>query len=227
MILYGSSFSPFVLRVRLVARSKGHDLPFELPPGEGRAAEYRALNPLGKVPCLIDNDLVLPESEVIANYLDDILDGPRLWPVDPRARAVEARIVKIADHYLAGGLHRMIIARMGGVADVAALDQHRATVEQGFRALDHFRDPAHRWLAGDHFGHGDALLLPIFEMAAFFEAYTSFSGLIAPWPALERYFQRARDDAPLSDLLADQRAGLADFAQRRNLDLGVMDGSIS
>jgi glutathione S-transferase len=59
--------------------------------GEGRRPEYLALNPLGKVPTLVDGDLVLFESNAILVYLSEAHGGFRLFSRDPRRRAEIAR----------------------------------------------------------------------------------------------------------------------------------------
>lgn len=65
-------------------------LPYRLVPvniraGGQKAPEYLALNPNGKVPLLIDGDLVLPESGAILVHLAE--KTGKLLPIDPLARA--------------------------------------------------------------------------------------------------------------------------------------------
>ena len=43
----------------------------DLAKGEGQSAEFRAINPAGKVPALQDGDLVMTESAAIVSYLGD------------------------------------------------------------------------------------------------------------------------------------------------------------
>jgi len=43
----------------------------DLMQGEQKSAEHRALNPMGKVPVLIDGDAVVDEAAAIAVYLAD------------------------------------------------------------------------------------------------------------------------------------------------------------
>ena len=50
--------------------------------------EYRAMNPNGKVPTLIDDDLVLWESNAIVRYLAARYDPGGLWPQDAGDRAL-------------------------------------------------------------------------------------------------------------------------------------------
>ena len=51
------------------------------------ANDLLALNPYGTVPTLIDRDLVLYESRIIMEYLDERFPHPPLLPVYPVARA--------------------------------------------------------------------------------------------------------------------------------------------
>jgi len=49
--------------------------------------EYRALNPNGRVPTLIDGDLVMWESAACARYLASAYGQGTIWPDDPKKRA--------------------------------------------------------------------------------------------------------------------------------------------
>jgi len=55
--------------------------------GEGRAPSYLAINPLGKIPTLVDGDFALSESNAILVYISEAYGGLRLFSRDPRARA--------------------------------------------------------------------------------------------------------------------------------------------
>lgn len=59
--------------------------------GQGATAGYRAVHPLGKVPALIDGDLVLWESNAILQYLAEGPGGGALWAPEPAGRADIAR----------------------------------------------------------------------------------------------------------------------------------------
>ena len=90
MKLLGAIASPYVTRVLMFARLKGIDLVREEVPGGGspRSDEYRALNPIGKIPSLMTDDgLCLAESEVICEYLEDLHPEPSGFPADPLGRA--------------------------------------------------------------------------------------------------------------------------------------------
>jgi glutathione S-transferase len=57
------------------------------PPGGTSSQAYLALNPLGRVPALEVDGIVIPESEVICEYLEDRFPEPPLRPADLHARA--------------------------------------------------------------------------------------------------------------------------------------------
>ncbi len=100
MKLYNVALSPFVARCRIQIYAK--KLPIELvdPPGGLGSESYRRLNPTGKVPALqLDDGFVLPESTVIAEYLEDRFPEPALRPADPVARARMRLLSHFADLY--------------------------------------------------------------------------------------------------------------------------------
>ena len=62
-----------------------------LAKGEQRGAEFLRVNPMGKIPVLVDGDLVLWESNAIAQYLCERHGPSGFYPDDPRIRADIAR----------------------------------------------------------------------------------------------------------------------------------------
>jgi glutathione S-transferase len=61
--------------------------PLDLTKHENRSAEYLSVNPLGKVPALIDGSLVLWESNAIALYLAEKYSDKKLLPDSLQGRA--------------------------------------------------------------------------------------------------------------------------------------------
>jgi glutathione S-transferase len=62
--------------------------------------KFREINPIGRIPVLdIDGDL-MPESEVIAEYLEELYPHPRLLGDTPRETAHIRTLARIGDVYL-------------------------------------------------------------------------------------------------------------------------------
>jgi glutathione S-transferase len=70
----------------------------DLHKGEQRAPEFLKLNPYGKVPVLIDEDIVIYDSTIINEYLDEEYPNPRLMPEDSAGRARVRLLEDFADN---------------------------------------------------------------------------------------------------------------------------------
>jgi len=87
MNLFTSPSCPFCHLARIVLAEK--DITFEAIEVDVDAPpeDLSELNPYNTVPTLIDRDLVLYDSRVIIEYLDERFPHPPLMPVDPVSRA--------------------------------------------------------------------------------------------------------------------------------------------
>jgi stringent starvation protein A len=87
MNLYSSPICPWCHRTRIVLAEK--DITCETVDVElNKLPEDLAeLNPYNSVPTLVDRDLVLYDSRIIIEYLDERFPHPPLMPVDPVSRA--------------------------------------------------------------------------------------------------------------------------------------------
>lgn len=87
LTLYSASDCVQCHRVRLVLAAKGvvYDLVVVNP--RSPPEDLLDLNPYNSVPTLVDRDLVLYDTSVICEYLDERYPHPPLMPVDPLSRA--------------------------------------------------------------------------------------------------------------------------------------------
>lgn len=74
-------------RARLVLAAKGVAYEREMVNPDKPSADLADLNPYGTLPTLVDRDLVLYDTAVVCEYLDERYPHPPLMPVDPLARA--------------------------------------------------------------------------------------------------------------------------------------------
>lgn len=73
-------------RVRIVLAEKGINFDVIYVDPTNPPEDLLELNPYGMVPTLVDRDLVLYDSQVIMEYLDERFPHPPLMPVDPVSR---------------------------------------------------------------------------------------------------------------------------------------------
>ncbi len=90
MKLFHAPASPFVRKVMACAIARGIDGQITLVAANGEAPDLVAVNPLGKIPCLVTEDgIALFDSRVICEFLDSVGDVIPLFPTHgPRMRAL-------------------------------------------------------------------------------------------------------------------------------------------
>jgi glutathione S-transferase len=99
ILLYDLNDSPFCLKARICLQLKG--VPFRrVGLTVGLRRELRRLNPLGKVPVLVEGGDVVVDSSRIARYLEERHPEPALIPAAPEARAYAALLEEWADEAL-------------------------------------------------------------------------------------------------------------------------------
>jgi len=192
--LYAYWRSSASYRVRIALHLKG--LAFETIPvhlvkngGEQHAAAYRALNPEGRVPLLVDGDFKLGQSLAIFRYLEDTHPTPALLPQDVQLRArawqfceaINADIQPLQNlgplGYLTGTL---------GVSEEQKTAWARHWIDRGLTALEHeITDlPERLGVFGDTPGFADCCLVPQLYAAR------RFGGALAQYPRLVAISER-------------------------------------
>lgn len=78
--------------VRLVLMEKDINVEINYVTDDNKPEDLNTLNPYGKLLTLIDRDLVLYDSQIMMEYLDERYPHPPLMPVDPVARAANRQL---------------------------------------------------------------------------------------------------------------------------------------
>ncbi|WP_215905804.1 glutathione S-transferase family protein [Phreatobacter cathodiphilus] len=174
----------------------------DLGKGEHKAPAFRALNPNGKVPLLVDGDLALWESDAIMMHLA-LGMGSDLWPADRRGQVEVQRWLSWAAHEFnpqAGTLYFEHVIRpmfgigeVDGQAEAAAL----ARTRKGLQILD-------AELAERNFILGPTLSLADVSVAVTFPYADKANIPLGDYPAVARWNDRLRAlahwDAPFPQL---------------------------
>jgi glutathione S-transferase len=188
MKIIGSFVSPYVRKVLVCMELKGIDYEVDpITPFFGND-EFRKLSPLCRIPVLIDGDLVLTDSTVIAEYLDEVYPDPPLMPLEPKKRARARWLEEFADTRLGDvfiwGLFypKMVHPRVWGEAgDQARIDKSLSSDIPA--ALDYLESelPDNGFLFGS-LGLADISIASFFRNAA----YAGFVPDPARWPRVAR-----------------------------------------
>ena len=102
MTLYSGSLDIPSHRVRIVLAEKGIAVDVKYVDPENPPEDLLTLNPYNALPTLVDRELVLYDTDVISEYLDERFPHPPLLPVYPIARAkCRLMIYRIRKNWLA------------------------------------------------------------------------------------------------------------------------------
>ena len=191
MKIIGSYVSPYVRKVLVCMELKGLDYEIDpITPFFGND-EFRRLSPLCRIPVLIHDDLVLTDSTVIAEYLDERFPEPPLLPREPKERArarwlEEYADTRLGDVFIWGLFYpKMVHPRVWGEpGDQARIDKTLSTDLPA--ALDYLEEPLP--LNGYLF---DEIGLADIAIASFFRngSYAGFVPDEARWPKTARFVE--------------------------------------
>ena len=87
MNLYSGTTCPFSQRCRIVLYEKGMDFEIIDVDLMNKPEDLAVMNPYNRTPVLVERDLVLYESNIINEYIDERFPHPQLMPADPVMRA--------------------------------------------------------------------------------------------------------------------------------------------
>lgn len=219
LILIGNYVSPYVRKVLACLELKGLD--YEIDPitpfiGDDRFTE---LSPLRRIPVLIDGDLVLNDSSVICQYLEDRSAQPSLYPADIAERAKARWIEEYCDTHLAGALigklfYQKAIRRHFFQEDPdEALVTHACAVEIP-AALDYLE----RWTPADGYLFGPLSIADI-SIASYFRtaSFVRYAIDADRWPRTAALVARVLSLPSLQKLAKLEEAVLrVPFAQHRD-----------
>jgi glutathione S-transferase len=136
MKLYSGDLSPYSARVRMQIYAKGiTDITLERPANFGMP-KFREDHPIGRIPILdIDGDKI-PESEVIAEFLEEIYPDPSLLGATPRESAHIRTLARIGDIYIMNNMFMLSAQSRAKTRDQGVVDLLSGQVVRNIKALD-------------------------------------------------------------------------------------------
>jgi len=215
MKLYDLDHSPFAARVRIAIRAKGLTIDCVPPPGGALSNDFKSLTPLGLVPALeLDDGTVIPECDVIMEYLEDRFPEPSLRPEDPEDRARARLLARLADLYLAEALKKLFEETKVERPDTQAISSVLPPLQDALAWIDHYLDGT-GYAVGNRLSTADCALVPLLyfvnRSSALFDSRAPF----AKTPKLATYWEAAGADQHLSATLHEMETAQIRRARER------------
>ena len=199
MQLISLPVSPFAARVRIAIYAKNLNVTLAPPPSGWPRVWDRTLGPIGRVPVLICDDGIIPESQVILEYLEEQFRDR--WPLLPERANDRARVrllSRVVDLYLMPPIVSLADTRGRPSAAEAVLD--------ALRILDDMVG-ANRYANGEALSLGDCALVPALFAARVTGKRHGFD-MFADHENLRRYFATVEQHDAAGRVLREMQQGL-------------------
>ncbi len=184
MTLYSGITCPFSHRCRFVLYEKGMDFEIKDVDVFNKPEDLALMNPYNQVPVLVERDLILHESNIINEYIDERFPHPQLMPADPVTRGRGRLVLYRMEKELFS--HAQVLESPEATPKEQA--KAREAISQGLTLLA----PAfakHKYVLGEDFSMIDVALAPLLWRLDYYDIKLGKSAA----PILkyaERIFQR-------------------------------------
>ena len=165
MILFSGDLSPYSAKVRMQIYAMGvnDDFSFELPVVQFFSGKLKEVSPIGRIPILKTDEGLIPESEVIAEYIDELYPQQSLVGNTPMERANIRVLSRIADTYLMDNIFLALGQMRVPEPNQAIIDLLTAQVVRGVTALEEYLT-ADGYAGGTELTRADCSLVPALYM---------------------------------------------------------------
>lgn len=208
MKLYSGDLSPYSAKVRMQIYAMGIEdqLRFELPV-QFMMGKMSEVSPIGRIPVLAVDEGLIPESEVIAEYLDERFPDKALIGDSLKARA-DARVVsRIADLYLMNNIFLSLSQADKASRVQAVLDLLIGQVKRGVRALEQHIGEGD-FAVGDGLTRADCSLVPALWMCSSTLPRLGFDSPILEGTRVSGYWAKIQDNEYAARILGEMNKGM-------------------
>ena len=160
MVLYSGTTCPFSHRCRFVLFEKGMDFEIRDVDLFNKPEDVAVMNPYGQVPILVERELILYESNIINEYIDERFPHPQLMPGDPVDRARVRLFLLNFEKELFSHVATLEAHARYGKANDKAMDKARAHIRDRLTQMA----PVflkNKFILGENFSMLDVALAPL------------------------------------------------------------------
>lgn len=158
MVLHSGTTCPFSHRCRFVLFEKGMDYEINDLDLYNKPEQINVMNPYGQVPILVERDLILYESNIINEYIDERFPHPQLMPADPVMRARTRLFLFNFEKEIF--VHVAVLEDRSLRGDTKKLDQARAAIRDRLSQLAPLLIK-NKYMLGEDFSMLDIAMAPL------------------------------------------------------------------
>lgn len=207
MKLYNLGLSNFATKSRIAIYEKGLNVELVDPPGGMGSADYKKINPLGKVPSLqLDNGQIIAESEIINEYLEDKYPEKPLLPKDAEGRAKVRAFTRFHDLYLEPPMRAVFPKLFGQKLDDKFIEEKITEVNNRLDQLESMIGDS--YAASNNLTLADAALAPtMFFLTNFLPQFGS-KGPTEGRPKIAAWWNKIQEQSSVKKAIGEQQVAL-------------------
>lgn len=210
MILYSGDLSPYSAKVRMQIYAMGvnDDFSFELPVVQFFSGKLKEVSPIGRIPILKTDEGLIAESEVIAEYIDELYPQQTLVGNTPMERANIRVLSRIADTYLMDNIFLALGQMRVPEPNQAIIDLLTAQVVRGVTALEEYLMADGYAAGGTELTRADCSLVPALYMCDRTLPRLGISNPVLGLVKTEAYWGRIQQNEHAARVIAEMDRGL-------------------
>ena len=208
MKLYTGDLSPYSAKIRMQIYAMGieNDVEFGLPVEFMMGKMYK-VSPIGRIPVLETDEGLIPESEVIAEYFDDLYPDKALVGTTPKNRADVRVISRIGDIYLMNNIFMSLSQLNPETRSQAVIDLLMGQVARGIGALERHLGEG-QFAVGDILTRADCSLVPALWMCTGTVPRLGAENPIKPGTRVAKYWDSIQKNEFAAKIIDEMTRGM-------------------
>ena len=209
MKLYTGDLSPYSAKVRMQIYAMGieDDIEFVLPPVQFMMGKMSEVSPIGRIPVLETDEGLIPESEIIAEYIDELYPERALLGTTATERANVRVLSRIGDIYLMNNVFLSLGQMNPDTRNQGVVDLLVGQVRRGVGALDkHLSEGP--FAAGDTLSRADCSLVPALWMCSGSVPNLGAENPLTGHDRVTAYWERIAENEHAARIITEMNRGL-------------------
>ncbi len=210
MRLLSGDLSPYSAKIRMqiYAMDIADDFVFDLPLAEFVTGRLKDISPLGRIPILETEHGAIPESEVIAEYIDEMYPERSMLGQTPIERANVRVISRIGDTYLLNNVFLCLGQLATPDRNQGVIDLLMGQLLRGAVALEEHLPSQGYATGGEVLTRADCSLVPALYMCDRTVPRLGVANPIVGHPKTEAYWARIQENEHAARIIAEMDRGL-------------------
>ncbi len=210
MKLYNLYLSNFASKCRIAIYEKGAKVEIApIPGGDLKSAEYLKIYPLGMTPSLEVDGVVIGESEIINEYLEERFPTPSLLPKDLEGRARSRWVSRFHDLHLEPPLRALFPQIPAPEKDTKLIGEKLAEITTRLDQLEaKIEGP---YAVGGTFTLADCALVPTFFFLNVILPLFGAKGPLEGRPKITAWWAKVQERDAVKKVLGEQQEALVAF----------------